>query len=149
MVSHMSTGSELGFGPWLHRELQAKRMSQRQLAEHSGVDHSTISRLINGGRTPSLRTATKLAQGLRELPVEANDGANVRYLATAVAERAHPIARIEYALRTDPSLTAEQVRLLMHHYLALRNGRLGTRRSSAREHPEAELRRDGRWTADV
>ena len=47
-------------------------MSQRQLAQQSGVDHSTISRLIRGDRMPSLGTATKLARGLRELREDAD-----------------------------------------------------------------------------
>ena len=47
-------------------------MSQRQLAQQSGVDHSTISRLIRGDRMPSLGTATKLARGLRELRDDAD-----------------------------------------------------------------------------
>ena len=47
-------------------------MSQRQLAQQSGVDHSTISRLIRGDRMPSLGTATKLARGLREIRDDAD-----------------------------------------------------------------------------
>ena len=47
-------------------------MSQRQLALQSGVDHSTISRLIKGDRMPSLGTATKLARGLREIRDDAD-----------------------------------------------------------------------------
>jgi transcriptional regulator with XRE-family HTH domain len=48
-------------------------MSQRQLAQQSGVDHSTISRLVRGDRMPSLGTATKLARGSAELG-ENDDG---------------------------------------------------------------------------
>ena len=55
------------FNEWLRAQLKVKKMSQRQLAQQSGVDHSTISRLIRGDRMPSLGTATKLARGLREL----------------------------------------------------------------------------------
>ena len=60
------------FNEWLRAQLRAKKMSQRQLAQASGVDHSTISRLVRGDRTPSLGTATKLARGLRELRDDAD-----------------------------------------------------------------------------
>ena len=60
------------FNEWLRAQLKAKKMSQRQLAQQSGVDHSTISRLIRGDRMPSLGTATKLARGLREIRDDAD-----------------------------------------------------------------------------
>ena len=63
----MSVQNGRAFNEWLRAQLKAKKMSQRQLAQQSGVDHSTISRLVRGDRTPSLGTATKLARGLREL----------------------------------------------------------------------------------
>ena len=47
-------------------------MSQRQLALQSGVNHSTISRLVKQDRMPSLRTATKLARALRDIHDEAD-----------------------------------------------------------------------------
>jgi transcriptional regulator with XRE-family HTH domain len=39
-------------------------MSQRMLAERSGVNHSTISRLISSGRKPSMATMARLADAL-------------------------------------------------------------------------------------
>jgi len=65
--SRMAVQNGRGFNEWLRAQLKAKKMSQRQLAQQSGVDHSTISRLIRGDRMPSLGTATKLARGLREI----------------------------------------------------------------------------------
>src|SRR5215207_4218286 len=65
--SQMSVQNGRAFNDWLRTQLKAKKMSQRQLAQQSRVDHSTISRLIRGDRMPSLGTATKLARGLREL----------------------------------------------------------------------------------
>ncbi len=128
MVRHMSTGSELGFGPWLRAELKAKRLTQRQLAERSGVEHSTISRLVGGQCTPSLRTALQLARGLLELSTVNGDAANVHFFAPVLTAQPHPIARTEYALRADPALTDAQVRQVMGHYLAVRDGHLGLRR---------------------
>jgi len=63
----MTTQTGRPFNEWLRAQLKSKKMSQRQLAQASGVDHSTISRLVRGDRTPSLGTATKLARGLREI----------------------------------------------------------------------------------
>ncbi len=54
------------FGEWLRAALKAKGMSQRQLAQRSGVDHSTIARIVVGVGAPSLETATKPATGLGE-----------------------------------------------------------------------------------
>ena len=97
-------------------------MSQRQLAQQSGVDHSTISRLVRGDRMPSLGTATKLARGLRELG-ENDDGP--QYLGLIGGGVQNPTARVEYALRADESLSEAQVRQVMEYYLAVRMRRVG------------------------
>ena len=97
-------------------------MSQRQLAQQSGVDHSTISRLIRGDRMPSLGTATKLARGLRELREDAD---TAQYLGLVTAGAMNPTARVEYALRADEMLSEPQVRQIMEYYLAVRMRRFG------------------------
>ena len=96
-------------------------MSQRQLALQSGVDHSTISRLIKGDRMPSLGTATKLARGLREIHDDAEGPA---YFASLNARTVLPTTRVEYALRGDDALTEGDVRELMQAYLTTRQRRL-------------------------
>ena len=106
------------FNEWLRAQLKAKKMSQRQLAQASGVDHSTISRLVRGDRTPSLGTATKLARGLRELRDDA-DAPQYLGLVTSSAT-VNPTARVEYALRADEALNEPQVRQIMEYYLAVR-----------------------------
>ena len=55
----MTTQNGRAFNEWLRAQLKAKKMSQRQLAQQSGVDHSTISRLIRGDRMPSLAEAER------------------------------------------------------------------------------------------
>jgi transcriptional regulator with XRE-family HTH domain len=105
------------FNEWLRLQLRMKKMSQRQLAVQSGVDHSTISRLLRGDRTPSLHTATKLARGLRETFDEAD---TTRYFGAARQVPVNPVARVEYALRADDALTEPQVRRLMAMYLTFR-----------------------------
>jgi transcriptional regulator with XRE-family HTH domain len=109
------------FNAWLRGQLKEKKMSQRQLALQSGVDHSTISRLIKGDRMPSLGTATKLARGLREIHDESDGPA---YFATLNTRQVLPTTRVEYALRGDELLTETDVRELMHAYLGVRNRRL-------------------------
>jgi transcriptional regulator with XRE-family HTH domain len=123
----MSVQNGRAFNEWLKTQLKAKRMSQRQLAQQSGVDHSTISRLVRGDRTPSLGTATKLARGLRELRDEAD---TTHYFGLVASSTSHPTARVEYALRADDLLSEPQVRQVMEYYLALRMRRLAAARQA-------------------
>jgi transcriptional regulator with XRE-family HTH domain len=118
----MTNQNGRAFNEWLRAQLKAKKMSQRQLAQQSGVDHSTISRLIRGDRMPSLGTATKLARGLRELRDDADTPA---YLGVVSTPQANPTARVEYALRADELLSEAQVRQVMEYYLAVRMRRFG------------------------
>ena len=119
------------FNEWLRAQLKAKKMSQRQLAQQSGVDHSTISRLVRGDRMPSLGTATKLARGLRELG-ENDDGP--QYLGLIGGGVQNPTARVEYALRADEALSEAQVRQVMEYYLAVRMRRVGPAFSQGSNH---------------
>jgi transcriptional regulator with XRE-family HTH domain len=114
----MTRSNGRAFNEWLRAQLKAKKMSQRQLAQQSGVDHSTISRLVRGDRMPSLGTATKLARGLRELG-ENDEGP--QYLGLMGGGVQNPTARVEYALRSDEAL-GENV---MEYYLAVRMRRVG------------------------
>jgi transcriptional regulator with XRE-family HTH domain len=118
----MTRSNGRAFNEWLRAQLKAKKMSQRQLAQQSGVDHSTISRLVRGDRMPSLGTATKLARGLRELG-ENDDGP--QYLGLMGGGVQNPTARVEYSLRADEALSEAQVRQVMEYYLAVRMRRLG------------------------
>ncbi len=120
----MTTQNGRAFNEWLRAQLKAKKMSQRQLAQQSGVDHSTISRLIRGDRMPSLGTATKLARGLRELR---DDNEMPAYLPFVASGTTNPVARVEYALRSDDVLSEPQVRQIMEYYLAVRMRRFGVR----------------------
>ena len=106
-----------GFTEWLRTQLKVKRMSQRQLAQRSGVDHSTISRIIVGARTPSLETAIKLARSLREFGSEVDVG---QHFDVSAATESHPTARVEFALRADGLLSPLQIRGVMKYYLAVR-----------------------------
>ena len=113
----MSVQNGRAFNEWLRSQLKAKKMSQRQLAQQSGVDHSTISRLIRGDRTPSLGTATKLGRGLREIHDQAD---TPQYFGLVASTAANPTASVEYSLRADEHLSEGQVRQVMEYYLAMR-----------------------------
>jgi transcriptional regulator with XRE-family HTH domain len=117
----MTLQTPRSFNAWLRSQLKEKKMSQRQLALQSGVDHSTISRLIKGDRMPSLGTATKLARGLREIHDESDGPA---YFASLNTPPMLPTTRVEYALRGDDTLTEGDVRELMQAYIAIRQRRM-------------------------
>jgi transcriptional regulator with XRE-family HTH domain len=135
----MTGQNERAFNEWLRAQLKTKKMSQRQLAQQSGVDHSTISRLIRGDRMPSLGTATKLARGLREIR---DDADAPQYLGVVASGTANPTARVEYALRADEVLSEPQVRQVMEYYLAVRMRRFGRGYTGMRtEHRPMEPRR--------
>jgi transcriptional regulator with XRE-family HTH domain len=123
MIPAMTRSNGRAFNEWLRAQLKAKKMSQRELAQQSGVDHSTISRLVRGDRMPSLGTATKLARGLRELG-ENDDGP--QYLGLMGGGVQNPTARVEYSLRADEALSEAQVRQVMEYYLAVRMRRMGS-----------------------
>ncbi len=129
------------FNDWLRRQLKEKRISQRQLAQQSGLNHSTISRLLHGDREPSLGTATKLARGLREIP---DDEDGPRYFGAVAQQRVIPTLRVEYALRGDDMLDEEDVRHLMGAYHALRRGRMRRRVAP----PDVDGGRDDAATRD-
>lgn len=107
------------FNEWLQDRLKASGLTQRQLAQKTGVDHSTISRLVRGEGAPSLHTAASLARALG-MP----DGSAVLDDLSFGASLS-PAAGVEYALRSDESLDEAQVHELMGIYLAARTAHSG------------------------
>jgi hypothetical protein len=92
-------------------------MSQRRLAQQSGVDHRR-SPADRGGCPPQYGW---LARGLREL----RDADTPQYLGLVASGATNPTARVEYALRADELLSEPQVRQIMEYYLAVRMRRFG------------------------
>jgi transcriptional regulator with XRE-family HTH domain len=127
------------FGEWLGAQLKARRLTQRQLAGKSGVDHSTISRLVRSDRVPSWTTANRLVRslGIAEGP------AGISHQGPGNTE--NPAARVEHALRLDDLLSESQVRDIMNVYLAarLRRPRLVTTPGSATTETAHPPRFDG------
>jgi transcriptional regulator with XRE-family HTH domain len=89
---------------WLKIQMRRRRMSQRQLAQQAGIDHSTISRLLRQERNPSLKTALAILAAFREDP-----------------GRVHITAQVERVLRSDERLDDDQVRTIMGTYLTMRS----------------------------
>lgn len=53
-----------GFGPVLKQFREARRVSQSKLAERAGFDHSYVSRLESGARTPTRDAVQQLGEAL-------------------------------------------------------------------------------------
>lgn len=104
------------FREWLRRQLRSRRMSLRQLAAHSGVSASTVSRVVRGDRQPSLQTALRLANVLRTTGDDFNPAAQIG----AMVDRFEPATDVERALRADARLSEADVRRIMLMYHALR-----------------------------
>ena len=129
------------FNLWLRRQMRERRMSQRQLAVLSGVNHSTISRLLNHDRQPSLETATKLAKALRKAGGELD---TADYFERLPEETLFPARRVEMALRGDDLLDDADVERLMRSYLRARASRHGVPRrlvAAGASSPDAEAPR--------
>jgi transcriptional regulator with XRE-family HTH domain len=113
--------NEVQFRDWLTLQLRARRMSLRQLAHRSGVNVSTVSRIVRGERRPTLRTAVRLARVVRET---ADESSATRYFGSLTPESLDPVREVERALRSDGELDDDDVRRVMQVYLAAR--RTGT-----------------------
>jgi transcriptional regulator with XRE-family HTH domain len=126
----MNEGNEVQFRDWLAVQLRARRMSLRQLAHRSGVNVSTVSRIVRGERRPTLRTAVRLAKVVRE---SADESSATRYFGSLTADSLDPVRDVERALRGDGLLDDDDVRKVMQLYLS-------TRRPDAEEPPSRRQR---------
>jgi transcriptional regulator with XRE-family HTH domain len=124
MAGDRDAGGEVLFRDWLARELRARRMSLRQLAGRSGVNASTISRILRGERRPTLHTAVRIA---RAVEGTADETTATRFFGVR-HEETDPVANVERALRADADLEDPGVRRVMSLYLNLRRDSNGVRR---------------------
>ena len=65
MTSTMNTLPSDLFQAWLIRTVDDRGLSHAQLALRSGMDRSTVSRILAGERKPSLDTAIHLIEALQ------------------------------------------------------------------------------------
>jgi transcriptional regulator with XRE-family HTH domain len=96
-------------------------MSLRQLAAHSGVSASTVSRVVRGDRQPSLQTALRLVRVLRSSDDEFDPATQLG----GMADRFDPTTNVERALRSDARLAEADVRRVMLMYTMLRAPKAG------------------------
>lgn len=113
----MNEGNDVQFRDWLTLQLRARRMSLRQLAHRSGVNVSTVSRIVRGERRPTLRTAVRLAKVVRE---NADESSATRFFGALTPESLDPVREVERALRGDGLLDDDDVRTVMEVYLSTR-----------------------------
>jgi transcriptional regulator with XRE-family HTH domain len=116
-LSAMNDPNEVQFRDWLTQQLRARRMSLRQLANRSGVNVSTVSRIVRGERRPTLHTAVRLARVVRE---SADESSATRFFGSLTADSLDPVREVERALRADGLLDDEDVRRVMQAYLEAR-----------------------------
>ncbi len=64
----MNRDQAASFGVTLKRYRESGRVSQSKLAERAGFDHSYVSRLESGARTPTREAVLQLAQALLAEP---------------------------------------------------------------------------------
>jgi transcriptional regulator with XRE-family HTH domain len=57
------------FAGWLRDAMRARRLSARAVGMRTGINHSTVTRLLHGERQPSLATAVALMRLLGSDPV--------------------------------------------------------------------------------
>ena len=114
----MAEAFDSRFPDWLGVQLRSRGMSIRLLAQRSGVNASTISRIIRGERRPSLQTAIRLASVFRD----DTDDPTVTFFARSLTPAAgDPVAAVERALRSDDRLTDAGVGKVMLLYHRVRN----------------------------
>lgn len=101
------------FREWLARKIKTRGLSHTQLALLSGVDRSTVGRLLAGDRSPSLDTAVRLVGAL-------DDEALPTVLARLGRRANHP-TRVAQALSEDPQLSETAEARLMRCYRELRS----------------------------
>jgi transcriptional regulator with XRE-family HTH domain len=118
VVPAINDPNEVQFRDWLTLQLRARRMSLRQLANRSGVNVSTVSRIVRGERRPTLHTAVRLARVVRD---SADESSATRFFGSLTADSLDPVREVERALRADGLLDDEDVRRVMQAYLEARN----------------------------
>lgn len=105
MTAQAPAAGEVTFAQLLKRFREEARTSQSRLAESAGFDHSYVSRLESGNRTPTREAVVKLANALGLAP-EARDN--------LLAAAGYMPQRVESLLADEPILS-EVLRLLQSH----------------------------------
>jgi transcriptional regulator with XRE-family HTH domain len=81
MADEQTTGAAVQFGQTLTRLRTAQRLSQNQLAQRAGLNHSYISRLESGGRGDPSRVVVEQFVGALGLDPAGHDADDLRMAA--------------------------------------------------------------------
>jgi len=81
MMQEQSSGAAVRFGQTLTRLRTAQRLSQNQLAQRAGLNHSYISRLESGGRGDPSRVVVEQFVGALGLDASGRDADELRMAA--------------------------------------------------------------------
>jgi transcriptional regulator with XRE-family HTH domain len=81
MADEQTTGAAVQFGQTLTRLRTAQRLSQNQLAQRAGLNHSYISRLESGGRGDPSRIVVEQFVGALGLDPAGRDADDLRMAA--------------------------------------------------------------------
>ncbi len=81
MVEEQTSGAAVRFGQTLTRLRTAQRLSQNQLAQRAGLNHSYISRLESGGRGDPSRVVVEQFVGALGLDASGRDADELRMAA--------------------------------------------------------------------
>ena len=105
-------------GSYLKEQREQARLSLRQLATAAGVSNPYLSQIERGLRRPSAEVLQQIARGLRI-------SAEVLYVRAGILEESKGL-EVEVAIRTDPTLTERQRRVLLDIYSTFQaeNGRV-------------------------
>ena len=99
------------FRAYLELELRRRNWTQRQLAARSGVDHSTISRILTQTRSPRLETVERLRDALRGETLRAR---------REWADLPSAVRTISAILAGDPRMDPQRVNEVIEFYVAAR-----------------------------
>lgn len=99
------------FRSWLADCAQHQHLTHEQIARRSGVNRSTVTRLLNGHRGVTLDTALRLVQSL-EAPMPP--------ALTQLSGVSEGEERLRSLLADDPSLSPDAVTAMLDTYRALR-----------------------------
>lgn len=81
MIDDQTSGAAIRFGQTLTRLRTAQRLSQNQLAQRAGLNHSYISRLESGGRGDPSRVVVEQFVGALGLDAHGRDADELRMAA--------------------------------------------------------------------
>jgi transcriptional regulator with XRE-family HTH domain len=92
-----------GLAGWLAEQMRVRGLSQRQLAQYSGVSVATISRILNEGHVPRAEVVARLAEYFGAPAVDALTQAGLATLDAPPEARAEALELLRRLYALDAS----------------------------------------------